>query len=330
MNPRFTLPQIPASYFGIVLGLCGLANSWRAAHDLWPLPAAIGEALAAAATVASAILLLFYALGWLFARERALAELRHPIQCCFIGLIGVTTMLVSGALLPYARPAAWVLFTAGATYTLAFGVWRTGNLWKGGRDPSQTTAVLYLPIGAGNFVTAIQVSALGHPEWGALFFGAGLFGWLAIESVLLHRLYTGPELPPALRPTMGIQLAPPAVGLTAYLATTRGAPDPMAYALFGYALLQALLLLRLLPWFWKQPFTPGYWAFTFGTAAVGTGAIRLVQRGDTGPAATLAPWLLGAETIVIGLIALGTLWLLARRRFLPAPPVTVLQETKAA
>jgi tellurite resistance protein len=33
---------------------------------------------------------------------------------------------------------------------------------------------------------------------------------LAIESVLLHRLYTVGELPPPLRATLGIQLAPSA------------------------------------------------------------------------------------------------------------------------
>jgi tellurite resistance protein TehA-like permease len=45
-------------------------------------------------------------------------------------------------------------------------------------------------------------------DWGQVIFGGGLFSWLAIESVLLGRMLTGSELAAALRPTLGIQLAP--------------------------------------------------------------------------------------------------------------------------
>ena len=38
------LPLVPAAFFGIVLGLAGLANVWRAAHIAWGLPSMIGEA----------------------------------------------------------------------------------------------------------------------------------------------------------------------------------------------------------------------------------------------------------------------------------------------
>jgi tellurite resistance protein len=83
-------------------------------------------------------------------------------------------------------------------------------------------------------VSAIVASAFGHPDWGAPFFGAGLLSWLAIESVLLHRLYTHSELPPALRPTSGNPArAPPAVGCAAYLAITTEPPDLFAQGLIG-------------------------------------------------------------------------------------------------
>jgi len=65
--------------------------------------------------------------------------------------------------------------------------------------------------------------------------------------VLLHRLYTVASMPAPLRPTLGIQLAPPTVGGVAYLSVTTGTPDMLAHAMLGYGLLQALLLLRLLP-----------------------------------------------------------------------------------
>src|SRR3974390_523866 len=97
--------------------------------------------------------------------------------------------------------------------SILFVCWGTGELWKGGRDIAATTPVLYLPGVAGSFVSAIVGSALGFAEAAQFVFGAGLLGWLAIESVMWHRFYVGPEMPPPLRPTMGIELAPAPVCL---------------------------------------------------------------------------------------------------------------------
>lgn len=234
-------------------------------------------------------LLVLYVAKWIYARASAVTELNHPIQCCFVGLVGVTTMLMAGAVLPYICTVSLVLFLLGAIYTIGFGAWRTGSLWRGGRDSAHTTAVLYLPTVAGSFVTASIASALGYTGWGELAFGAGFFSWLAIESVLVHRLYTAEPLPLVVRPTIGIQLAPPTVGALAYLNLTSGRPGILVHALLGYGLLQAIVLIRLLPWVRAQPFSAGYWGFTFGVTALAAAPLRLVEQGDVGPLATLAP-----------------------------------------
>ncbi|MEI9984063.1 MAG: hypothetical protein WDN69_13160 [Aliidongia sp.] len=82
------LPKVPASFFGMVLGLGGLGFTWRSAHQIWPVPESVGEALMAVAAAVWAVLLVLYALKWAFARDEALAEAQHPIQCCFIGWSG--------------------------------------------------------------------------------------------------------------------------------------------------------------------------------------------------------------------------------------------------
>ncbi|MDB5448674.1 MAG: dicarboxylate transporter/tellurite-resistance protein TehA, partial [Phenylobacterium sp.] len=81
-----TTPAVPASFFGMVLGLAGLSTAWRAAHEAWKLPAVIGEALAVAAVVVWVIVLALYALKWLVVRDAAVREAADPVQCCFIGL----------------------------------------------------------------------------------------------------------------------------------------------------------------------------------------------------------------------------------------------------
>ena len=56
-------------------------------------------------------------------------------------------------------------------------------------------ASIVLPhIGAGDNEMMVCGMALGYAEWAKFAFGAGLFAWFAIESVLLHRLLMGDRL----------------------------------------------------------------------------------------------------------------------------------------
>jgi len=314
---RLRIPAVPASLFAIILGLIGLGGCWRLASRLWTLPAWVGETIMLIAAAIWAILILLYLAKWVWLRAEALAEFRHPVLCCFIALVPISTTLVGAALLPYQHEIAAALAAIGIAGQVVFAVYRTGRLWMGGRDPSTTTPVLYLPTGAGGFVSAIVLSAFGLPDWGIPFFASGVLSSLAIESVIWHRMYTAPEMAPAMRPTLGIQLAPPAVGCAAYLAVTSGPPDLFVQVLIGYAVLQALLLIRLLPWIARAGFSAGFWAFTFGTAALAFDAMRFAERGGHGPIADAARYAFGAAILIIGGIFLGTIWLLVRGKLLP-------------
>ena len=325
MNTQRGLALVPASFFGMVLGLAGLGYTWRAAHQVWGLPHVIGEAILLVASLVWLGLIIMYARKWIVARADAIAEAAHPVQCCFIGLIGVATMLIAGAALPYSRPLAEILYAAGALYPFAFALWRTGNLWKGDRDIATTTAILYLPVVAGSFVTATIASALGFPDWGQYAFGCGLFTWFAVESVLLNRLYNAPSMAPALRPTLGVQLAPPTVGAVAYMSVTSGPPGILGHALIGYGLLQALVLFRLLPWIWQGAITPAYWAFSFGITALATAPLRMIEHGDTGAIQTLAPVLFVVANTVILVLVFATLKLLFQNKLFPRLQIAPLQ-----
>ncbi len=168
-------PVIPAAPFGIVLGLGGMVNAWRAAEHLWHVSALAGHAIALFAIAIWILLLIGYAWKWIYLRQKALAEIEHPVQCCFVGLIGVSTMLVAALCLPYSGAVAHLLFWLGALWTVVFAVWRTGGLWTGGREPTATTAVLYLPTVAGSYVVAIAGASLGYSDIAQLAFGAGSF-----------------------------------------------------------------------------------------------------------------------------------------------------------
>jgi tellurite resistance protein len=317
MNARWS--PMPAAMFSIVLGMVGLGNDWRGAVPLWHVPGWIGELLMLLAGLIWTTLMAAYLGKWLYRTEEARAEVAHPVQCCFVSLAPISTMLMAIAVLPYSRPIAIAFFVVGAAGTLLFGVWRHGALWRGGRNVNTTTPVIYLPTVAGNFVTATVASALGWASWGGLFFGAGLFAWLASESVILQRLFNAEELPAPLRPTLGIQLAPPAVGLLALTSVIHDVPVLAATVLVGYAMLQSLLLLRLLPWIAQQAFGPGYWGFTFGLTALSLGTQRLAQRGDGMPFDALAQVFFAISNVATLGLFVASLATLVAGRFWPVP-----------
>ena len=87
-----------------------------------------------------------------------------------------------------------------------------------------------------------------------------------------------------------------------------------ANALLGYGLLQALVLLRLVPWIREEKFGPSYWAFTFGATVLAIAPLRMVERGDTGLVALLAPVLFLAANAVVLLTLAGTIRLAWQRR----------------
>jgi tellurite resistance protein len=317
-----TLPwaQVPASLFGIVLGLVGLGNGWRIGSRIWHLPGFIGESLMVLAALVWVGLVVAYAGKWLHARPTALAELDHPVQSGFVPLLPLTTMLMALAAAPHAHTLALGLWMVGVMGQLALGATLYARLWQGGRDPGATTTVLYLPTVGVNFVAATVAGSLGHADWGALFFGIGALAWLALESVILQKHALSTPLPVAMRATLGIQLAPPLVGAMAYLGITSGPPDLFAQALFGYGLFQALLLLRLLPWLREQPFGAGAWAYTFGITALAAVPMRMVERGAAGPAGLLALPLFVFANLFIVWLGVRTLILLGRGQLLPAAP----------
>lgn len=312
---------MPVSFFGMAVGSLALANAWHVAARIWPvIPAGIADTLTLAALAIWATISVGYGYKWFANRDAARAELKHPVQAPFAALAPVSTMLAAVSLLSYSRVVALVLLVAALAGQLALGIYLHGGFLQGGRKLETVTPAIYLPAVASNFVAATAAAVSGWPHVGGLFFGAGVLSWLAIESLMLHRSGVHDPLPEAMRPVLGIQLAPPVVGGVAYLSLTSGAPDLVAQILLGYGLYQALMLLRLLPWIRKQGFAPSYWAFSFGVAALPTLAMRMVERGATGPVEWLAPVLFVLANVIIGFLVVRTLGRLMNGTLLLAAP----------
>ena len=307
---------LPASFFGMVLGLSGLGQAWRVASKLWGMPEAIGEAVLLVSALVWLALLLTY-LAQALRRPAVVAnEFRHPVQGGTPALLAVSTLLIVLAVLPYSCAAAWILAALGIAWHLAFSLWHTGALWQGGRDALDTAPTLYLPTVAGNFTSAAALGALGHADWGWLFLGAGVFSWLALESLIIQRLWQPKAMPAAQRPLLGIQFAPPVVCAMAWLILAPGSADHWLLMLWGYGLFQLLIGIRLGAWLGEQPFAPSYWAYTFGIAAATVCALKLALAGVPAALVLAIPVFIGAN-LFIGYLALRTAHLFFTRRLLP-------------
>ncbi len=315
------LARVPAGFFGAVLGIGGLANGWRVAQKVWGMPSVVADGLAILAVTVWVVVASLWGAKWLFAREAARAETCSPITGGFGGLVPFATMVAGLAVLGTSAPIGKAMMVLGVIGQIAFVPWFVGRLWMGGRPSEATTPILYLPAVGGSFLVGMCAGTLGSPDGAALAFGIGLASWVGLEAVVLYRLMTGPELPPPLRPTLGIHLAVPSVACLSYLAATDGAPGLPGYMLIGYALLQGLVLIRLARWATAQPFGAHWWAFSFGVAALPLAALRLIERGIGGTIVpTLAPVLFVVANLVIAGLAALSIRSIAAGRYVPQPP----------
>lgn len=304
---------IPASFFGMVLGLSGLGQAWRVGVTLWSVPAFIGESVLSLATLIWLSLLLRYIWQAIKHFDRVKEEFKHPIQGSTPALLGVSTLLIVLAIRPYSHTAAFILMLLGIAWHLCFALWHTGTLWQGGRNLIDTAPTLYLPTVAGNFTSAAALGALGYPQWGWLFLGAGVFSWLALESPIVQRLWLPDVLPIPQRPLIGIQFAPPVVCLMATLMLTTDMTSPWLLMLWGYGLFQLMLGIRLSRWLGEQSFAPSYWAYTFGIASTTVATLKLAKAGVF-PAMTLALPIFIMANVFIGYLAIRTFYLFSCKK----------------
>lgn len=331
MHKRNTSQQVlnlPAGYFGMVLGTIGMGFAWRYAGTLWPVSPWPGEILVALAIVIWFLLSVAYLSRAVRFPQSVLAEMRHPLMSSFVSLFPATTMLVAIGFVPWYRPISLGLFGFGVVVQLGYAAWQSAGLWRGQHPQEATTPGLYLPTVANNFISAMACGALGFHDAGLVFLGAGVFSWLSLEPVILQRLRSAGELPGALRTSLGIQLAPALVACSAWLSVNGGQADTFAKMLFGYGLLQLLFMLRLMPWSLSQPFNASFWSFSFGVSALATTGLHLGQSSTSGFFHVIAVPLFIFTNCIIALLLVRTFILLMQGKLLVRTDIATLTHPK--
>jgi tellurite resistance protein len=308
--------RIPPGFFGMGLGLSGLAALWAYGTTSFGAPAAVGDGLGViAASVWVGLTAAYLRQG----PRQILADARDPTHGPFLAA-GVMTayVLAAGVLEPLAPGLARAIVIGFLVIGLVLSGLLTGQWLTGGLDEATFGPAFFLPgIGIG-FVGADAAATVGLHSIAELFFGIGIAAWVLISSVVLNRMFFRPRLPPALIPTMAIELAPAAVAGNAYFLIHPGRPDGLLLGLSGYAAVMVVAQLRLLPLYRQLSFTPSFWAFTFPPANMAVFALGWLKLEHPAGARACAWLLVTAITALVGAIAARTILAAIRGQLLPS------------
>ncbi|GGK00172.1 dicarboxylate transporter/tellurite-resistance protein TehA [Streptomyces camponoticapitis] len=313
--------KIPLNIFSIPFGLAGLAGCWVTASEQNHVPVWVGNMILIITAIVWLLAVAAYLRYALSGPGRLMADLTDNIAGPFASLAVITPMLLAAqGLFPYAPTAGKVLVDIFVVLTVVLGGWFTGQWIYGPLDIDRLHPGYFLPTVAGGLVAAEATARVGQFRVAEALLGLGVLCWFVLGSMIMGRLFFRPALPPALLPTVAIEMAPPTVGSIAYFAINGDRVDSIAAFLAGYAVLMVLAQVRLLPAYLRLPFGPGTWAFAFSSAAVVTTALHWNGLQRPGGYTAYAFILLAAISAFIAWVAARTIQELMRNQFLPHTP----------
>ena len=257
------------------MGLAGLGLSARVAATVLPgyvrAPAYVTEPWVAAGALGLLILLVLYAAKLIRYPDAVREDFVNPMTLGFCGALPVGMTLVAGGIAPYWVSLAHLIWWAGSALLLGFQVWALYRWLSGGIALEQINAG-WLIVMVGGIVVPGPGIALGHPEAARFLFGVSATMAPLLMALLLYRAIAGAPLAERLRPSWFILLVPPSLIYANGIALFPGfAPLESLYFL---ALVLAAALLVYARGFYRWPFGPSWWAFTFPLDALAYAAAR--------------------------------------------------------
>lgn len=306
--------RFPVGLFAVPVGLLALAGAWRRAQSFgWSLALPVANGLAAFAVLILAVLLLLYALKCLRHPHIIAAEFTHPLVGSLMALIPLSLLL---SIIYFGEPnhGGWLLFTLLTLSLQGVIAIRVVSMLSNASLPvAAISPALYVPPLAGGLVGGMALSTLGFPGWAALLFGMGLVSWALLEARVLNRLFEG-ALPEALRPTIGLELAPASIATLAVATLWPNVPGDVLIIGLGIACGPLVTVLARYKWWGHLPFSIGFWSFSFPIASLAAAIIEIVRRGGWPP--MIGGIALGVACVVIGFLIVRTVGLLLQNKLL--------------
>ncbi len=315
---RSWLARLPPGLFAIVFGLLGLAGAWRRLSGFrLEYSDEIATAILTVATGLLELLLLLWIIKFVRHRSEVQKDFAHPVHGAMLSLLPLTVLLSVALWMPLVPQHASIAegITFAALVLQGVIAWRVVSRVATGELPADmVTPALYLPPVGGGLIGALALNALGLHGWAVLLFGMGVAAWALLEVRVMNRLFAGP-LPPPLRPTLGVEIAPAPVATL--VAATLWPALPADVLLIGIGISCGPLITVLARWRWwtNVPFSAGFWSFSFPIAALASVIVEAVRRGGWPTPVAYGAVIIASALMVY--LAVRTIALLLRGRLLP-------------
>lgn len=300
------LARLSIAMFSTVMGIGGLSNAWAVAHRAFGVPLVVSQVLLVVAALSFVVLVVAHLakLGFCFAEVAE--EFMHPVRSNFFPAVSVAMIVLSIGTRAYLPGVAHALWWVGAAMHLAFAITLIRRWILHAQDESVLTPAWFIPV-VGNILVPVGGVPLGYVEISWFFFSVGLVFWLSFFTIVLHRVLFVPVMSQRSMPTLFILLAPPSIGLSAYLAFTGGQAGALGDILYCLALFIAMLLASLGRYVAHGPFFMSWWAMTFPADGWAGATIGYYQARPSLYTAAIAVVALTAASLIVAWITVRTL-----------------------
>jgi tellurite resistance protein len=256
------LARLSIATFALVMGIGALANAWAAAHAVFGAPLLVSQILLAMAVLIFMALTVAHLLKLGLHPASVIEEFHHPIRASFFPATTVAAIVLSIGIRPYSPAIAEGLWIFGAAFHLVLAVTLIRRWIVEDQEEAVLTPAWFIPV-VGNILVPVGGVPLGYIEISWFFFSIGLVLWLIFFAIVMHRVLFCAAMSERSVPTLFILLAPPSIGLMAYLAFTGGTAGYLADILYSLALFIAILLATLARHLSRGAFFMSWWAMTF-------------------------------------------------------------------
>ncbi|AJQ93580.1 SLAC1 anion channel family protein [Gynuella sunshinyii] len=305
------LLHFPVSMFAIAMGLAGFAVAWKAVAAMWLPELDIWRYISWLAAAVFVVVLCLYLLKWLRYPAAVREEINHPVKLNFFPTMSIAMLLFATVWMEYTLIAR-VLWIAALVIQLPLTLFVLSHwIYQPHYTHGHVNPSWFIPV-VGNMVVPITGVSLGYHEISWFFFSVGLLFWLVLLTIVMQRLFFLEALPARLTPTLFILMAPPAVGVVAYLALNHEL-DNFVRILFYVTIFFALLLFINAWRFFQLPFFISSWAYSFPLAAATVACVKMAHIMPGIFIHSLVVLLFGALNIIITWLLYKTLLAIRNR-----------------
>lgn len=297
------------STFSASMGYCGLCFGWRLAHDIWDVPAGIGEGFGAFALLLYVLIFIRYFQKWKRDADAVLAEWNSPTKVNFFGTFNVSTVLLAAVLSPYNHALASFFWYAGMLLIMIFS-WVLLKHWLYDDQVVESVTPAWLLAVLGPITIPVAGNMLQNPGFHdiSIFCVAiGLVTGIPVIALLFTHSIFSKHMPDAVQPSLMILMAPFGMGYITYTATFQ--PDTFTELFINAGIFMFWpVVLKIVHVMRHSRFCMGWWACSFPTMAFANGVLHYSIDHAALWTKTLAGALLIFGTGLILYLSIKTLW----------------------